>query len=207
MGRNRIQFLVLYIVIVNVFHQTEIHGSDTIVRSKAANLIRRILSSEILSPDSRYNFLFQNAGRQRKIEETDRKYEASKKPVDLEKMLIRASPESLVNKSSSPNKDITQNIIPLWHPKSAVKRNTTRRPYIISFTPYTTPTPFPVRQNWTSKDWVKYLNKNHPNFWFQNQLKQISNANANLTHNDDKRLFIDLPVQCMKTTSSEHVHK
>ena len=60
---------------------------------------------------------------------------------------------------------------PLWDPLSAKGKIVTRPPYIISFTPYTTPTPLPKRPDWTKDDWLAYFKENHPNFWFQKQLQ------------------------------------
>ena len=70
---------------------------------------------------------------------------------------------------------------PLWSPLSAYGKPSTRPPYLISFTPYTTPTPLPNRPNWKNEDWLDYFKENHPNFWFQKQLKEKVIRKLNLT--------------------------
>ena len=70
---------------------------------------------------------------------------------------------------------------PLWSPLSANGKQSTRPPYLISFTPYTTPTPLPNRPNWNNEDWLDYFKENHPNFWFQKQLKEKVIRKLNLT--------------------------
>ena len=81
-------------------------------------------------------------------------------------------------------KDETTTPYPLWDPLSAKGKIVTRPPYIISFTPYTTPTPLPKRPDWNKDDWLAYFKENHPNFWFQKQLqaKQQSQHNETLAN-------------------------
>ena len=62
-------FMIVIFVFVKISHQNENLGQHRIVQSKAANLIRRILNSEILSPGRPNNLLFQNTLRKPKIKE------------------------------------------------------------------------------------------------------------------------------------------
>ena len=64
---------------------------------------------------------------------------------------------------------------------SAAGKPKTRAPYVISFTPYTTPTPLPKRPDWKPKDWLEYFKTNHPNFWFQEQMRKKILAKLNGT--------------------------
>ena len=39
----------------------------------------------------------------------------------------------------------------------------------------------PNRPNWKNEDWLDYFKENHPNFWFQKQLKEKVIRKLNLT--------------------------
>ena len=85
-------------------------------------------------------------------------------PIDQEVLLTKfVEPTSRKKQITTP--------YPLWDPLSAKGKIVTRPPYIISFTPYTTPTPLPKRPDWKKDDWLAYFKENHPNFWFQKQLQ------------------------------------
>ena len=88
-------------------------------------------------------------------------------PIDQEVLLTKFVEPT---KENSSRKQITTPY-PLWDPLSAKGKIVTRPPYIISFTPYTTPTPLPKRPDWKKDDWLAYFKENHPNFWFQKQLQ------------------------------------
>lgn len=87
----------------------------------------------------------------------------------------------LVNAEEAPVKPPSSTPYPLWDPLSAKGKIVTRPPYIISFTPYTTPTPLPHRPDWKKDDWLKYFKENHPNFWFQKQYQAKAEAAHNVT--------------------------
>ena len=75
---------------------------------------------------------------------------------------------------------------PLWSPLSASGKPSTRPPYLISFTPYTTPTPLPKRPDWKHEDWIDYFKENHPNFWFQKNLRKKVMEKLNSTPRSPK---------------------
>merc|ERR1711994_306978 len=66
--------------------------------------------------------------------------------------------------------------LPPWFPKESDMKTTTKRPYQIAWTPYTTPTPLPNRPDWNATDWKNYFKGNHPNFWFKEKLRKESLA-------------------------------
>ena len=98
---------------VNNSQENEIRSQDMIVQSKAAKLIRRILSSEILSPDRRSSLLFSNTLREPKIKEISHTGDRYKQPVNIEKMLVKGSPDLLLNETSLQHKGVFSNKVPL----------------------------------------------------------------------------------------------
>ena len=82
--------------------------------------------------------------------------------------------EVLLTKINKENTDHIESSTkyPLWDPINSKGKPKTRPPYIISFTPYTTPTPLPNRPEWNKDDWLNYFKGNHPNFWFQKHLQE-----------------------------------
>ena len=99
---------------------------------------------------------------------------------------------------------------PLWDPKSADLKRATRPPYLISFTPYTTPTPLPNRPDWKKEDWLEYFRENHPNFWFEKELKKKAQEKLNLTLPEVEESEFDLdnwkswtPEQWIKWSNSK----
>ena len=90
-------------------------------------------------------------------------------PVNNEVLLTKVKQEVA---SNGPEVAQPSTKHPLWSPLSAAGKPSTRPPYLISFTPYTTPTPLPNRPDWKNEDWLDYFKENHPNFWFQKQLRK-----------------------------------
>ena len=109
-------------------------------------------------------------------------------PVNNEVLLTKINKNSQIEENME-----TSTKYPLWDPLSVEGKLRTRAPYIISFTPYTTPTPLPNRPDWKKDDWLKYFKDNHPNFWYQKHLqekiKKKLNGTLPIPEKDDKSEF------------------
>ena len=76
-------FIIGNAIIVDISDETATPNNDVEVQSKVANLIRRILSSDVLGSDKRDSFLFQDPMRQAKVKESEKLNRKFNSPVNI----------------------------------------------------------------------------------------------------------------------------
>ena len=163
---QRLLLIILVICVGGHFCSKEIVNE---FENKVSQLIKKLMSSKNLMSEQHTSILKERLAKFDKNFRTNETKVNNQTTTTTEKSVVTpVSTELLltkvnkINQTSAEVESSTKH--PLWDPLSAVGSPKTRRPYVISFTPYTTPTPLPKRPDWNKDDWIQYFNLYHNNF-------------------------------------------